>query len=320
MKTLKLLILFLMCVAVFSACEKYELNEPGSRKKMEEPQLKSSGPYSPNNWMGALDNSLKISQLSIPGTHNSRARHEVFPGTAKCQNLTISEQLNNGVRFLDIRCRHFKDAFTIHHGSVYQKANFNDVLDACLEFLENNPTECIIMSVREEHKAADNTRSFEETFDRYVNQAPASWELGNSIPHLGDVRGKIVLFRRFKANDLPKGIHATYWKDKTTFTINSTAKVRVQDVYRVGDKREKWNNILPLLEEAKSGAANTLYVNFTSAYKPGVFGIPDITTISDHVNPKLRAYFIENTPGRYGAVLMDFVEPSNCELIIKTNF
>src|SRR4051794_40583034 len=93
------------------------------------------------NWMAALNSSLYVSQLSIPGTHDSGARFEPFSGTAKCQNLTIAEQLNAGVRFLDIRCRHLDNAFTIHHGSVYQNITFDDVLNATIAFLSNNPTE-----------------------------------------------------------------------------------------------------------------------------------------------------------------------------------
>src|SRR5687767_7668450 len=73
-----------------------------------------------NNWLTPLDGNLPLSQFSIPGTHDSGALVEPVSGTAKCQNLSIADQLNAGVRFLDIRCRHINDAFAIHHGAVYQ--------------------------------------------------------------------------------------------------------------------------------------------------------------------------------------------------------
>src|SRR5688500_6812528 len=101
------------------------------------------------NWMGSLSGSSLLSQFSIPGTHNSAARFEPFAGTAKCQNLTNSEQLNIGIRFLDIRCRHLDNCFTIHHGSVYQNINFDHVLNSCIEFLNSNPAETIVMIVKE---------------------------------------------------------------------------------------------------------------------------------------------------------------------------
>src|SRR5687767_170537 len=71
-----------------------------------------------NTWMGALYDNVLVSQISIPGTHDSGARFEPFPGTAKCQNLTISQQLDAGIRFLDIRNRHIDNAFAIHHGNI----------------------------------------------------------------------------------------------------------------------------------------------------------------------------------------------------------
>ncbi len=64
------------------------------------------------------------------------------------------------------------------------------------------------------------TRTFEQTFDAYVKKAPSSWSLGTAVPALSDARGKIVLVRRFAAA-APKGIDATKWADKATFTLQA---------------------------------------------------------------------------------------------------
>jgi 1-phosphatidylinositol phosphodiesterase len=247
--------------------------------------------------------------------------YETFSGTAKCQDLTIDNQLNAGVRFLDIRCRHINDAFAIHHGSVYQHMNFDDVLSYCHDFLATNPTECIIMSVKEEYDATNITRTFEETFDSYVAKGPGSWYLGATIPELGSVRGKIVLFRRFSSTSTPKGIDATNWKDDATFEINNgNARLKIQDDYYVTDTDEKWNAITSLLGEAKSGSSQILYINFTSGYKPLIFGIPSITSVSSVINPWVSGYFTSNTTGRYGILSMDFVNEERSTSIIETNF
>jgi 1-phosphatidylinositol phosphodiesterase len=76
------------------------------------------------------------------------------------------------------------------------------------------------MSVKEEYDASNTTRSFESTFDSYVQKNPSKWDLGTNIPTLGDVRGKIRLLRRFSAGTA-KGINATSWADNTTFEINN---------------------------------------------------------------------------------------------------
>jgi 1-phosphatidylinositol phosphodiesterase len=273
------------------------------------------------SWMGWLSGGLSLSALSIPGTHDSGARFEPIAGTAKCQNLTISEQLNVGVRFLDIRCRHIDNTFTIHHGAVYQNINFTDVLNMVIGFLNSNPTECVLMSVKEEHDPSNNTRSFEATFDSYVAANPGKWILQESVPTLNQARGKIVLLRRFGASSLPKGIRAVNWADNTTFWINNaTSKLRVQDYYNVSSGSAKWNSVQPILEEAAGGDLSVLYLNFTSGYKAGLFGIPNITTISNYVNPQIVSYFSNHRKGRYGVIPMDFADAQKASLIFRSNF
>ena len=276
----------------------------------------SSPAISSWNWMEGQDDATFLSEISIPGTHDSGARHEPIAGTAKCQNLTIAEQLNNGIRFLDIRCRHIDNAFAIHHGSIYQNLNFDDVLNACFTFLGSHPSETIIMSVKEEYDSSNISRSFEETFLSYYGKNPAGWHLGSSIPALGDVRGKIVLLRRFGATALPMGIPATSWADNATF---SSGDLRVQDCYKVPDNNSKWNSLTALFSEALSGPSGRLYLNFSSGYKPGIFGIPNITTVSNAINPKIVDYFRASAGGRYGIVIMDFADTYKSGLIIKAN-
>jgi 1-phosphatidylinositol phosphodiesterase len=310
-----------VCVfaSILSGCQTVSVLEPGKGVAGSVSTMAVS--YTLNNWMGSVNSSYSISQISIPGTHDSGARFEPVSGTAKCQNLTIGEQLMAGTRFLDVRCRHIGNAFAIHHGSIYQNLNFDDVLNACFSFLNANPTESIVMSVKEEYDPSNNTRTFEQTFDAYVQKNPSQWYLGSGIPTLGQVRGKIVLLRRFSATATPKGIAATSWADNTTFTItNSDSQLRVQDSYKVSDNNAKWTSLNNLFTEAKSGNSSVLYINFASGYKPLLFGIPSITSVSNSINPKLTDYFTTNTLGRYGIIPMDFAESNRNALIIKTNF
>lgn len=266
------------------------------------------------NWMAPLNGSLLLSQLSIPGSHDTMALFEPFPGTAKCQNLALSSQLAAGVRFLDIRCRHVKNAFAIYHGSVYQNASFDDVLNPCATFLSQNPGECIIMSVKEEYTPEGNTRTFEQTFDSYVSKKTELWHLSSAIPTLGSVRGKIVLFRRFAASALRKGIDGSVWPDNRSFT---NGNLIVEDRYEFPDNDTKWREITNLLHGAVSGSKGTLYVTFASGYQKRAFGIPDIPVVADDVNHLLANYFRSHDTGRYGIVLMDFVDEAHCAQIIR---
>ncbi|HVI45170.1 MAG TPA: phosphatidylinositol-specific phospholipase C [Chitinophaga sp.] len=276
--------------------------------------------WSLNNWMTTLPDYYSLSRISVPGTHDSGARNEPFPGTAKTQTLSIADQLNGGIRFLDVRCRHIGNAFAIHHGSIYQNLNFDDVLNACNAFLNSNPGETILMSVKEEYDPTDNTRSFEATFDAYVAKNPSRWYLGETIPTLGNVRGKIVLVRRFGAT-AAKGINVTNWADNATFSVNNgNAKLRIQDQYKADDNNAKWNTINGLLTEAKTGDTTVMYVNFSSGYKSMIFGIPSITTVSDFINHKLDSYFTDAAKGRFGVIPMDFATADRAKKIVSSNF
>lgn len=103
------------------------------------------------NWMGKLNGSMLLSNISIPGTHNSAA---IFPfmiptGQIQTQLWDIDVQLNNGIRFLDITCRLIKDVLALYHSDVYLNQNLSDVLTSCLVFIKNNPTEFIILSIKQ---------------------------------------------------------------------------------------------------------------------------------------------------------------------------
>jgi 1-phosphatidylinositol phosphodiesterase len=274
-----------------------------------------------SNWMATLDGKKRLSEFSIPGTHDSGALHEFVAGTAQCQVLPIAPQLSIGVRFLDVRCVIKDGGFTIYHGSVDQQLTFDSVLNDCSSFLQTHKGETIIMSVQKEHKDDDETR-FEQVFDSYTSRNPSLWMLTNTLPKLDEARGKIVLIRRFVAGKLPKGIAAppADWKDNQSFTILGATEIHVQDKYALDKTEDKWPEIQPLLKEAVSGKPDALYLNFTSGYfKKTIFNIPDIPRAASAVNPLVENYFDKATAGRYGIIIMDFADTSRCEKIIATN-
>ncbi len=269
-----------------------------------------------SGWMKDLDGSLPIQMLSIPGTHDSGALLEPISGTAKCQTLSIAEQLAAGVRFLDIRCRHVGDTFVIHHGPIDQKLTFESVLGTVTAFLKANPGECVILSVKEEYDPEKNTRSFEQTFDTYVAKDPDRWWLKAELPTLDQVRGKIVLFRRFSSTSQAKGINASKWPDNTTF---SAPPLRVQDNYQSANPVAKWTVFESLLKEAvATGSNGSLFVNFASGTS-STFGIPNIPSISTPMNQQIMTYFMARPKGRFGIIVMDFVNEERCRLIYETN-
>lgn len=265
-----------------------------------------------NDWMRDLDGKLLLSELSIPGTHDAGARFEPLRGTARCQSLTIAEQLAAGVRFLDIRCWHLNDSFAIYHGPIDQKLTFAEVIEAVQGFLTANPGECVILSVNEESTASGNTRDFGQTFATYTAKNPSLWSLGEDIPTLAQARGKIVLFRRFRSPE-KLGIDASRWPDSSTFT---SGKIRVQDRYKVTDNDAKWTAFTDFLKETPT--SEFLCVNFASGVRSD-FGLPDITVVSNDINARITRHFTDRKIGRAGIIVMDFADAARCALIYQAN-
>ena len=268
-----------------------------------------------HDWMKSLDGNRRISRFSLPGTHNSGALYEPIRGIAQCQNLSIAAQLGAGVRFLDIRCRHINNKFYIYHGPIYQRDNFAGVIGYCRDFLRANPSETIIVSVKEEYEARNNTRSFEATFDDILARNPAPWLLSSTIPTLNQARGKIVLLRRFSSIK-PMGIDASNWPDNQTF---ENKNLRVQDAYKVHDSGDKWNFIESLLQQTRNNKNPPLTLNFASGFQSGWFGIPNIPAVCNNINPRLSQFFAANPRGSFGVIAMDFADAEKCAAIYRTN-
>lgn len=307
--------------------------------------------WTPTRWMENLPDRLSLAELSIPGTHESCARYGANFDTPrptsginasefwKCQNADLSEQLKMGIRYLDIRCRRVGSLFKIYHGPIYQRMNFQDVIDICETFLRENPSETIILKTQEEqtdYMIQEGTDTFSNIFDFYTKrhnllfyQMPTSGK--TIIPTLGDVRGKIVLLNRFKhsTGSAAAGIHIDF-ADNTTSNhqLSVSEQLRVQDVYKVKDAKEKLNPFLAMLEESNSEQrkGSKLYINHASAYQPYATPIlgesrlaPYYAEVSKFMGNSILNTLQTKTKAHTGIIAMDFVTASHCDVIIKSN-
>ena len=266
-----------------------------------------------NNWMEAARSDSSLTELSIPGTHNSCALYEYYPGTAKCQDVSIRAQLNMGVRFLDIRLNYGgPKLLNAYHGYIDQKQTFDDLLTNTVQpFLKKNPSECVVMSIKEEN-SEQGYPQFSAAVNDYIQKyCPAMWYLGQEIPTVGQSRGKIVLLRRFQGDS---GIDASEWPNNTTFSNRFLA---VEDCYDNSSAETKWKAITENFAAARKSNLNRFYITFTSGYQK-VLGIPRIPHIAKIINPLLTQYLSTNTSGRYGIIPMDFVDAIKCQLVYQS--
>ncbi len=270
-----------------------------------------------SDWMSRISDKVRLSSLTIPGTHNSAALREPLAGTAKCQTLPLAEQLDAGVRFFDLRCCHQEDRFHIYHGPISQKLTFESVLKTFRDFLLEHPRESLLISIKPESSPRRNSRSFVETLQAYIEEEPQIWHLGETIPTLGEVRGKLVLLRRFAATE-ELGFPATDWghdgshKGDTMF---------VQDRFEVAQAEIKWNIIRQGLDYSLAQPpGDLLHLHFTSGYRSGAFGVPNISVISRSVNQRLSHYLKIAPHQSHGCLVLDFITPDLARAIYQLNF
>lgn len=92
--------------------------------------------------MSQLNNNLPVSQLSIPGTHDTgtyNCKHGAFCESVQCQSWTIYDQLRAGIRFLDIRVDVRSTPYRISHGT-FTFDYLTNYLNGIASFLSQNPT------------------------------------------------------------------------------------------------------------------------------------------------------------------------------------
>jgi 1-phosphatidylinositol phosphodiesterase len=248
------------------------------------------GPVANNpRWMTSLKDDIRLSELSIPGTHDTMSRYGI--DYVITQSMTLPIQLGSGIRVLDIRCRHWRDKFPIYHGSFFQNVWFNDVLQMAVNFLKDNPGETILMRVKEEYKPEGNTRTFEETFRlEYWNHYKAHmWQRKDDDdvnPTLGEMRGKIVILQDFD-RDKPK-----YGMPYSTFNI--------QDYFALDGNRDLYNKWLKVkahlcaanTDADKPGNKDIKYMNYLSGATKGAgsLGLPfPYFVVSGHIAPATGA-------------------------------
>ncbi|WP_328621081.1 phosphatidylinositol-specific phospholipase C [Streptomyces sp. NBC_00354] len=147
---------------------------------------------STQEWMAGLGDATALQRMTIPGTHDSGATKGGL--YVACQNISIAQQLDSGIRFLDVRCRVTGGSFAIHHAAFFQDLMFGDVLVACANFLAAHPSETVLMRLKQEY-SEDSDATFRAVFDNYLDHR--GWRplfrIADTLPALGQARGKVVL-------------------------------------------------------------------------------------------------------------------------------
>lgn len=315
------------------------VSDPAPREHYEVTQLRGTrlgvrgtrmGGAQLYNWMGQISDDKSIADITIPGTHDSAA-FKSAKGPRRfvlAQTKSIQHQLRGGVRLLDIRLRYYDDSLTLHHDRWYLKQNFNDVIKTALQFLEQNPSETVIFMIKQEH-SKENAKDFGIKVRGYIKEKGLKnfhLKQAGGFPTLGDVRGKIVIFRRFsKPSDMrPLGFYLS-WPDNTkgdtqtkydhTFFVQDRYKFDKIEVDFMQGYDTRINKKVGWIKHGiklalKGGEDQKLFINFTSVYSKWHY----LKTLANDINPKVDDFVQKKEGmGKGGVIIVNFAGSNNTD-------
>jgi len=320
------------------------------------------------NWMTHINSGVRINKINLPGTHDTGTfdigqlsnnkileyfveksvlapLSDYIGGLFQTQSLDITEQLEHGIRYFDIRLAlHENDTkLYLSHEVVpcysvknkYKYLYFSDVLDESITFLTKHYNETIVMHLKNENiskiKDTNTDIDISDIINNHINKTDQITETkqfkdffytDQKMPTLGEVRGKIVIITRDKYNYANKNIgYEISWNDMggcQNYDNNSCCPkikneyeyypYRIQDAYNL-DGTEKWDLAHDVLD-------NTLLMCIDNEYnKNAIFNEgrnTNVTTINFMSSARARKPDWENLK-EYASTLHDLLFDAGIE-------
>ena len=249
------------------------------------------------DWMKDIPDNTRLSQMTIPGTHDSCSLFGIC--CARTQTWTLVEQMRAGLRFFDIRLRRIDNTLRAYHGFVDQKETFDHILIYAFDFLDKNPTETIIMEIISEYDPKNSTKSFRELYEddtKTYNDKIVSYN--NKDITLGEIRGKLLVVKVFEGSTsrIPNFLIQNSWS--------------VNFICYMNKKKRK---IKENLHRAIAINDNQIILNYLSASSDYAMMTP--YTAAKQCNEIPMRYH-----GRLGIVLADYPGEDLIEHLINQNF
>lgn len=132
---------------------------------------------------------------------------------------------------------------------------------------------------------------------------------------LGEVRGKIILLRRFEAGQ-GVGFDLSYWPENMRFRSLTNPAYAVEDHWRGPGEDDKYHFVITHIDEARRRDPRDLYITFSSAVNLNAH------SYSKTINPRLSNYLEKSPRGRVGIIAMDYFEEPRglVSNVIRMNF
>jgi 1-phosphatidylinositol phosphodiesterase len=249
--------------------------------------------YSLSSWMGDIPDNTLLSNMTIPGTHDSCAQSNI--PFVRTQYLSISKQMEAGLRFLDLRLRVHPDGqLYCYHGGipidfpVYLK--FDKVMNEVFTFFQMNkgrPTETVLVSINNDDVSGKEPPAvFYNAVKAHMDRTPRyedgseRWITARTTVTLGEARGRAVLLRRYHPDPALEstqrmGIDLSGWlNNNPDFTLNTLDGVTatLQDKWQYSEiiplaelVKSKFGFVSNMLQKASAGPPDHWFLNFSSA-------------------------------------------------------
>ena len=246
-------------------------------------------------WMKYLVDSRLVADLSLPGAHdactgegwNGEVMEQIGEMTAKCQDLTIQQLLEAGVRVFDLRPEHvMKEDATYElrcsHGIMSTKLLVVDFFRKLQKYLADNPTEfCLVTS---QLSATNDKEAWAKDFNALVRSDEFKGLFADFKPRLtvGDMRGHVLLFTKDEYSEKPLGGYTHEWYEGPELEKQMANRIKgsasegplwVQDYWKDVTRDGKDKALVDMLEASvkrdMTVDAPAWVINFPSCYVGG---------------------------------------------------
>ena len=273
------------------------------------------------NWMERLPDDTLFRDITIPATHDSCANRDLLglPSISSNQDLSLREQLEAGVRCIDIRITEKGGEYGIYHGPVFMKITLSDVVEICRDFLQENLTEFILMFI-----------NYENGYRRLATPVIADLRdsdtdlffQGGSLSgvKLEDLRGKIIPAEAYiRIYGEPELVSISdFWVPAGEPEIDEKSFWETDNPQRILDFA------LDVMERVRTGNrhyADDPAVYTIASYLKGQFGLPNYRIVSSYVNPGIQEYLKqhEGTGSYFGIIKVDHMTRDLAHAIYSCN-
>jgi 1-phosphatidylinositol phosphodiesterase len=148
--------------------------------------------------------------------------------------------------------------------NTFQNIYFSTILSTLVSFLTTNPSEFILLKIKQEYTAAQNTKGFWEIYSSYVNTTLVQnfiWSPTTENPPISQLRGKIIILDDYTAipsNSLKLTKFGLPWKNGGLFDSQN-----FYDLHTQFEMVKKWKQIKGQLMKAeenwKRSEKNAIY-------------------------------------------------------------